>query len=56
MTFGDDSGWSSEHSKKISDNYIDQGGNFIDTADGYTKGHADAIIGEHIGRHSWRCD
>ena len=58
MTFGKDWGWGSEveESKQILDRYIDLGGNFIDTANGYTKGHSEAILGEHIGRHSSRRD
>jgi aryl-alcohol dehydrogenase-like predicted oxidoreductase len=58
MTFGEDWGWGSgaEESKQILDRYIDAGGNFIDTANGYTKGHSEAIIGEHIGRHPARRD
>src|SRR5579862_6852840 len=58
MTFGEDWGWGSgvEESKQILDRYIDLGGNFIDTANGYTKGHSEAIIGEHIGRHPSRRD
>jgi aryl-alcohol dehydrogenase-like predicted oxidoreductase len=58
MTFGEDWGWGSsvEESKQILDRYVDLGGNFIDTANGYTKGHSEAIIGEHIGRHSSRRD
>ncbi len=56
MTFGEDWGWGSnvEDSKAILDRYIDLGGNFIDTANGYTKGHSEAIIGDHVGRHSSR--
>src|SRR5579859_8040107 len=40
MTFGEDWGWGSSvvDSKKILDRYIEAGGNFIDTANGYTKG------------------
>jgi aryl-alcohol dehydrogenase-like predicted oxidoreductase len=58
MTFGEDWGWGSsiEESKQILDRYIDLGGNFIDTANGYTKGHSEAIIGAHIGRHAARRD
>jgi aryl-alcohol dehydrogenase-like predicted oxidoreductase len=58
MTFGLDWGWGSdvEESRKILDRYIDAGGNFIDTANGYTKGHSEAIIGEHLGRHAARRD
>jgi aryl-alcohol dehydrogenase-like predicted oxidoreductase len=52
MTFGEDWGWGStpEASKAILDHFLARGGNFIDTANGYTKGHSEAIIGEHIGR------
>ena len=52
MTFGKEWGWGSEpeEAKRILDSYIDRGGNFIDTANGYTKGHSEAIIGEHLGR------
>jgi aryl-alcohol dehydrogenase-like predicted oxidoreductase len=58
MTFGEDWSWGSsvEDSKKILDRYLDAGGNFIDTANGYTKGHSEAIIGEHLGRHASRRD
>src|SRR5579863_8158509 len=58
MTFGEDWGWGSgmEESKEILDRYIELGGNFLDTANAYTKGHSEAIIGEHIGRHSSRRD
>ncbi len=58
MTFGEDWGWGSgvQDSKKILDRYIELGGNFIDTANGYTKGHSEAIIGEHIASHSSRRD
>jgi aryl-alcohol dehydrogenase-like predicted oxidoreductase len=58
MTFGEDWGWGSsvEESKQILDRYTDLGGNFVDTANGYTKGHSEAIIGEHIGRHPSRRD
>lgn len=50
MTFGEDLGWGSsvEESKAILDRYIELGGNFIDTANGYTKGHSETIIGDHI--------
>lgn len=50
MTFGEDFGWgaSPEDSVAILDHYIDLGGNFIDTANGYTNGHSEAIIGDHL--------
>ena len=46
----------SKTQRKILDRYLDAGGNFIDTANGYTKGHSEAIIGEHLGRHASRRD
>ena len=50
MTFGKEWGWGSEpdEAKRILDAYVERGGNFIDTANGYTKGHSEAIIGEHL--------
>lgn len=50
MTFGKEWGWGSEpeEAKRILDAYVEQGGNFIDTANGYTKGHSEVIIGEHL--------
>jgi aryl-alcohol dehydrogenase-like predicted oxidoreductase len=56
MTFGEDLGWgtSVEESKKILDRYIELGGNFLDTANFYTKSHSEKIIGDHVGRHPGR--
>lgn len=53
MTFGEDWGWgaSVKDSEAILDRYQELGGNFIDTANAYTKGHSEKIIGDHIGRH-----
>src|SRR5690349_10454707 len=50
MTFGMDWGWGStpEDSARIIDAFLDKGGNFIDTANIYTKGHAEKIIGDHL--------
>ncbi len=58
MTFGEDLGWGSsvEESQKIIDRFIELGGNFIDTANFYTKSHSEKIIGDHIGRHPARRD
>ncbi len=52
MTFGEDWGFGSsvEDSVKIMDAYIDRGGNFLDTANIYTKGHSEKIIGDHVGK------
>jgi len=58
MTFGEDLGWGSsvEESQRIIDRFIELGGNFIDTANFYTKSHSEKIIGDHVGRHRVRRD
>src|ERR1700724_2067575 len=58
MTFGEDLGWgtSVEESQQIIDRYTELGGNFIDTANFYTRSHSEKIIGDHIGRHPSRRD
>jgi aryl-alcohol dehydrogenase-like predicted oxidoreductase len=52
MTFGQELGWGSsqEDSEAVLDSYLDQGGNFIDTANIYTFGHSEKIIGDHLAR------
>lgn len=51
MTFGTEWGLGTDEatSRAIMDAYIDRGGNFIDTANVYNKGHSEAIIGDHLG-------
>jgi aryl-alcohol dehydrogenase-like predicted oxidoreductase len=58
MTFGEDWGWGSsvKDSEAILDRFLSLGGNFIDTANAYTKGHSEKIIGDHLGRHPSRRD
>src|SRR5208282_4430219 len=50
MTFGMEWGWGSEEpvARAIFDHYVELGGNFIDTADGYTSGHSEIMIGKFI--------
>jgi aryl-alcohol dehydrogenase-like predicted oxidoreductase len=50
MTFGEDWGWgaSKEECRAIFDAYMKRGGNFIDTANGYTNGTSERIVGELI--------
>ena len=50
MTFGEDLGWgaSPEESAKILAAYLDQGGNSVDTANVYTNGHAEVIVGDYL--------
>lgn len=58
MTFGLDWGWGSspEESCRIMDAFFDAGGNFLDTANIYTKGHSEKVIGDHIGKHRTKRD
>ena len=58
MTFGEDLGWGSnvKESEQIIDRFLELGGNFIDTANFYTKSHSEKIIGDHIGRHKDKRD
>ena len=51
MTFGEDWGWgaSKEECRSIFDSYVERGGNFIDTANGYTNGTSERIVGGLIG-------
>jgi aryl-alcohol dehydrogenase-like predicted oxidoreductase len=48
MTFGADWGWGSEkdEARQIFDAYLDRGGNFIDTANQYTNGTSERLVGE----------
>ena len=50
MTFGDDWGWGAaeEVSRGMFDRYLDAGGNFVDTADGYTGGHSEELVGKFV--------
>ncbi|MFJ4467709.1 aldo/keto reductase [Streptomyces sp. NPDC089424] len=50
MTFGEDHGWGSSpgESKGILAAYLDRGGNSIDTANIYTNGHSEKIIGDYF--------
>jgi aryl-alcohol dehydrogenase-like predicted oxidoreductase len=51
MTFGEDWGWGSSvaESEAIMARFFEQGGNFLDTANVYTRGHSEKIIGDFIG-------
>jgi aryl-alcohol dehydrogenase (NADP+) len=57
MTFGEDpgaAGTSVEESEKILGTYLDLGGNFIDTANFYTNGHSEKILGDWFAAHPGR--
>jgi aryl-alcohol dehydrogenase-like predicted oxidoreductase len=53
MTFGEDWGWGSskEESRKVYDAFLEAGGNFIDTANVYTNGTSEALLGEFMAGH-----
>ena len=51
MTFGQDLpgfGASVEDSEAVLAHYLEEGGNFIDTANGYTHGHSEKILGDYF--------
>ena len=54
MTFGEDLGpgfgASVKDSERIIDRYLELGGNFLDTANFYMRGHSELIIGDHLAR------
>jgi aryl-alcohol dehydrogenase-like predicted oxidoreductase len=57
MTFGEDpggAGTSVEESRRILDTYLDLGGNFVDTANFYTNGHSEKILGDYFDEHPGR--
>ncbi|MCO5998499.1 aldo/keto reductase [Actinoallomurus rhizosphaericola] len=47
-TFGTEWGWGAEQdeARKLFDLYVERGGNFIDTADTYTNGSSERLLGE----------
>jgi aryl-alcohol dehydrogenase-like predicted oxidoreductase len=51
MTFGQEWGFGTNAATagRLMDRFIEQGGNFIDTANIYTGGHSERIIGDHLG-------
>lgn len=58
MTFGEDHGWgaSPAESEAMLDLYLDRGGNFVDTANVYTGGHSEAILGDLLAGRPGRRD
>ncbi|QOY89401.1 aldo/keto reductase [Paludibaculum fermentans] len=53
MTFGDDWGWGSgkQEARTIYDAFREAGGNFIDTANIYTNGTSESLLGEFMEGH-----
>ncbi len=57
MTFGEDpggAGCSVAESERILATYLDLGGNFVDTANFYTNGHSEAILGDFLAARPGR--
>lgn len=48
MTFGSEWGWGADwdEARMIFDAYVERGGNFVDTANGYTDGTAEQMVGK----------
>jgi hypothetical protein len=53
MTFGEDWGWgaSREEARKLYGVFREAGGNFIDTANVYTNGASETLLGEFMAGH-----
>src|SRR5258705_632838 len=53
MTFGDDWGWGAakDEARKVYDAFREAGGNFIDTANIYTNGTSESLLGEFMEGH-----
>jgi aryl-alcohol dehydrogenase-like predicted oxidoreductase len=53
MTFGEDWGWGSsqDESRKVYDAFLEAGGNCIDTANVYTNGTSERLLGEFMLGH-----
>ncbi|HEY9663027.1 MAG TPA: aldo/keto reductase [Allocoleopsis sp.] len=58
MTFGEDWGWGTDPAtaETMISTYLEQGGNIIDTANVYTKGHSEKIIGDYLRKADIRRD
>lgn len=56
MTFGTEWGWGAaeDTSRQIFNRYIEAGGNFIDTADGYTGGTSEKMVGKFVSERRLR--
>src|SRR6266567_3624559 len=50
MTFGTEWGWGSEEdtARAVFSRYLERGGNFVDTADMYTNGKSEELVGKFI--------
>lgn len=50
MTFGEDWGWGTneDQARHLFETYVEAGGNFIDTADLYTNGNSEMMVGRFV--------
>ncbi|MFC7229337.1 aldo/keto reductase [Salinirubellus salinus] len=53
MTFGEDWGWGAGEAAcaEMLERYVDAGGNFVDTANNYTDGTSERIVGSLLAEH-----
>lgn len=56
MTFGTDWGWGADENaaRELFNRFIDAGGNFVDTADAYTGGKSEEMVGKFIAERKLR--
>ncbi|MCP3165466.1 aldo/keto reductase [Myxococcus qinghaiensis] len=56
MTFGTEWGWGSpkDTAHRLLARYLEAGGNFLDTADGYTNGTSEEFIGDYFAKQGGR--
>ncbi|HEV2469667.1 MAG TPA: aldo/keto reductase [Candidatus Sulfotelmatobacter sp.] len=56
MTFGTEWGWGAEEdvSRSLFNRYVEVGGNFVDTADGYTGGKSEEMVGRFVAERNLR--
>jgi aryl-alcohol dehydrogenase-like predicted oxidoreductase len=56
MTFGTEWGFGTDEkgARALFDSYLEQGGNFLDTADGYTNGKSEEMVGKFVSEHGAR--
>jgi len=50
MTFGNDRGWGADAdtARAVYQRYVEAGGNFVDTADGYANGRSEELLGQFM--------
>lgn len=56
MTFGNDYGWGMDEAgaRELFDRYVEGGGNFFDTADLYTNGNSERMLGKFVNERKMR--